>query len=152
MKLGREQRGDAYVLTPHGDLMGGDETRELRQAVEEIVASGVPKIVVDLGNISWMNSVGVGSLVAAHVSCMKRGGWLRIARIGRRIHDIFLVSHLVFTLDTYDTVEEALAAEPREGTAGPEVEREHEAMRRIELVEHGGDPGRSPSKPVERVR
>jgi anti-anti-sigma factor len=140
------------VLTPHRELMGGNETRELREAVEEILAAGVPKIVVDLGNISWMNSLGVASLVATHVSCIKRGGWLRVARVGRRIHDIFLVTHLVRILDTYDTVEEALAAHPDDRAAGPEVAQEREAMRRIELVAQEGDPDKSQRTSVEKVR
>jgi anti-sigma B factor antagonist len=153
MSLGREQRGDVHVLTPHKSLMGGDETRELRQAVEEIVAQGVPKIVLDLGNISWMNTLGVGSIVATHVSCTKRGGWLRVARVGRRIKDIFLVTWLVLILDTYDSVEEALAAESRKWTMEQRAEAAREMSRRFELApHHDASVGGSPRSVVEKVR
>ena len=108
MKLTRERRGDAWVLTPHTNLMGGHETEELRQAIHEIAAGDAPKIVVDLGEISWMNSCGVGTLAAAHVSCVKRGGWFRIARIDRRIRSILLITKLILILETFDTVEAAL--------------------------------------------
>jgi anti-anti-sigma factor len=112
MTLKREQRGDVHLWTPHKDLKGGDETDALRHAMDEVVAQGVPKIVIDLGQISWMNSLGVGALVAIHTSCMNRGGWLRLARVDQRIKSVFLKTRLVLIFDTYETVEEALAGAP----------------------------------------
>jgi anti-anti-sigma factor len=109
MTLKRERRGDVHVVTPRTDLMGGHETHDLREAVQEIAAQAAPRIVVDLGEISWMNSLGLGALVAAHVTCSKRDGWLRIARIDRRIRSIFLITRLILILETFDTVEEAIA-------------------------------------------
>jgi anti-sigma B factor antagonist len=108
MSLDRVQRGDVHVLTPRKNLQGGDETRDLQQAVHEIVAVGMPKIVMDLGRISYMNSVGLGALVGAHTSCSNRKGWLRVARIGTRIKDLFLVTKLTLVFDSYDSVEEAI--------------------------------------------
>jgi anti-sigma B factor antagonist len=108
MTLDREKRGDIEVLTPRKNLQGGEETRELQQVVQEITAQGVPKIVMDLGRISYMNSVGLGALVGAHTSCSNRKGWLRVARIGTRIKDLFLVTKLTLVFDSYETVEEAV--------------------------------------------
>jgi anti-sigma B factor antagonist len=109
MNLDREARGDVHVLTPKKNLQGGDETRELQQTVHEIAAQGVPKIVVDLGKVSYMNSVGLGALVGAHTTCANRKGWLRIARIGTRITNLFLVTKLTLVFDSYDSVDEAVA-------------------------------------------
>jgi anti-sigma B factor antagonist len=109
MSLDKQVRGDIHVLTPRKNLQGGDETRELQQAVQEIVAIGVPKVVVDLGKISFLNSVGLGALVGAHTSCAKRSGWLRIAGIGSRIKNLFLVTKLTLVFDSYDSVDEAVA-------------------------------------------
>jgi len=109
MTLDKEKRGDTWVLTPRKDLMGGEETRVLEQAVREIVAEGTPKIVCDLGRISYMNSTGLGSLVAAHMSCRNREGTLRLANISKRIRSIFLITKLAFVFETFDSVDEALA-------------------------------------------
>jgi anti-sigma B factor antagonist len=109
MTLKREQRGDVHVWTPQKNLMGGEETDALRRAREELIAQGTPRVVIDLGQVSWMNSCGLGVLVAIHVSCATRGGWLRIARVGQRIKSIFLITWLVRIFDTYDTVQDALA-------------------------------------------
>jgi anti-sigma B factor antagonist len=115
MTLDREMRGDIHVLSPRKNLQGGDETRELQAAVQEIVSDGVPKIVMDLGKISYMTSVGLGTLVGAYTSCSKRNGWLRVARIGNRIKDLLLVTKLTLVFDSYDTVEEALEGVHKEG-------------------------------------
>jgi anti-sigma B factor antagonist len=108
MSLDRQVRGDVHVLTPRKNLQGGDETRVLQQAVQEIVAVGVPKIIVDLGKISFLNSVGLGALVGAHTSCAKRNGWLRITGVGTRIKNLFLVTKLTLVFDSYDSVDEAV--------------------------------------------
>lgn len=108
MTLEIEKRGDTHVLTPRRDLSGGDETRELERAIKEIVAQGPPQIVVDLGKVSYINSTGLGSLVAAHTSCKNREGWLRLARTGKRIKNLFLITKLAFVFETFDNVDDAL--------------------------------------------
>ena len=111
MSLNAEKRGDVHLLTPRSDLSGGEETREIERAIEEIIAQGSPKVVIDLGRVSFVNSTGLGSLVAAHQKCMNRGGWLRLAQIGKRIKNLFLITKLAFVFETFDSVEEALTGE-----------------------------------------
>ncbi len=108
MNLDQETRGDITILTPRKNLQGGEETRDLQQAVSDVAAKGVPKVVIDLGRISYLNSVGLGALVGAHSSCSNRQGWLRIARVGNRIKNLFLVTKLTLVFDSYDSVEEAI--------------------------------------------
>jgi anti-sigma B factor antagonist len=100
--------GDIQLLTPRKDLMGGSETKELSDFIQEIVAKGEPKIVVDLGKVSFLNSTGLGALVAGHVSCKNHQGWLRLARSTKRISNLFLITKLAFVFETFETVEEAL--------------------------------------------
>jgi anti-sigma B factor antagonist len=109
MSMERSVQGDVHVLTPKKNLQGGDETKDLQQVVQEIVAAGTPKIVVDLGKVSYLNSVGLGALVGAHTSCANRDGWLRIARVGTRIKNLFLVTKLTLVFDSYETVGEAVS-------------------------------------------
>ncbi len=113
MALDIEKRGDIHVLAPHKDLSGGEETREIERAIQEIVSQGTPHIVLDLGRVSYVNSAGLGSLVAAHTSCRNRQGWLRLAQIGKRIKNLFLITKLAFVFETFDTVEEALQGSNR---------------------------------------
>lgn len=111
MNLDREKRGNVHLLTPRKDLSGGEETRDLEKAVQEIISEGRPEIVIDLGRVSYINSAGLGALVALHTSCRNREGFIRLARIGKRIKNLFLITKLNFVFQTYDTVEEAVAGE-----------------------------------------
>ena len=101
--------GDVHVLTPKKDLVGRDETLALLGVIDEVVGRGAPKIVLDLGKISWVNSTGLGSMVRMRTTCATHNGWFRLARVGERINQIFLVTKLVLVFDTFESVEEAVA-------------------------------------------
>ena len=109
MTLDKEKRGDVWVLTPRKDLMGGAETREVEQAIREIAEAGPPRIVIDVGRITYLNSTGLGSLVSAHMACKNRQGFLRLANISKRIKNLFIITKLAFVFETFDSVDEALA-------------------------------------------
>jgi anti-sigma B factor antagonist len=102
--------GDVHVLTPKKNLMGQEETLALRGAFEEVAARGAPKVVVDLGKIDWMNSMGIGALVGMMTSCKNRGGSFSVVRIGRRIRSSLVVTKIALIMDTFETLEEGLAA------------------------------------------
>lgn len=108
MTYEHEARGDIHVFTLKKDLTGGDETTQIENALQAIMSPGSAKIVIDLGRISYLNSAGLGSLVTQHTSATNKGGWIRLARINKRIKSLFLVTKLTFVFDTYDSVEEAI--------------------------------------------
>jgi anti-anti-sigma factor len=103
--------GNVCVLTPKRNLTGGEETRVLAQAIDEVTASGVTKVVVDLGKISWANSMGLAGLQRARLVCNDRNAWFVLARVGTRIKNLMLTTRLVILFDTFDTLEEAVAAQ-----------------------------------------
>ena len=109
MSLDKTKHGDVHVLTPRKDLSGGEETRELERAIQEVISQGVPHVVVDLGHVSYINSAGLGTLVALHTSCRNRQGYLRLAQIGKRIKNLFLITRLNFVFETFDSVDDALS-------------------------------------------
>ncbi len=102
--------GDVHVLTPKKNLLGQEETLALRGAVQEIAERGVPKIVVDLGRIAYINSNGLGALVGMMTTCKRREGAFVIARVGSRIGSMFMKVKIVLIMDTFETIEEAVAA------------------------------------------
>jgi anti-sigma B factor antagonist len=106
-----EQRfvGRALVLTPTRNLTGGNETEELIAAGGQVLDQDVPRVVIDLSKIEWINSPGLIALVKIYISCVNRGGWMRVAGVGKRIKSMLVVTRLIRLFDTFDTVEEALA-------------------------------------------
>jgi len=103
-------KNGVYVITPRKNLAGGEETTELVSAVSGIAASEpVPRVVLDLGKISWASSLGIESLMRAKRYCTERNGWLRIAGVDKRIHDTMLVMRIEVLFDVVDTVEAAVS-------------------------------------------
>jgi anti-sigma B factor antagonist len=106
-----EQRslGRVRVLTPARNLTGGKETEELEAAADQVLGQETPRIVIDLKKIDWINSPGLSALVKIHISCVNRGGWMRVAGVGKRIKNLLLVTRVIMLFDTFETVEEAVA-------------------------------------------
>lgn len=111
MTLDRSMIGDVCVLTPKRNLTGGDETRALTDAIEETVRSDVNKVVVDLGRISWVNSMGLAGMQRARLTCVHHDASLALANVGGRIKNLMLTTRLVILFDTFDSLEEAVAAQ-----------------------------------------
>jgi anti-sigma B factor antagonist len=99
---------DVHVLTPRKNLVGGDETTSLEVAVAELAAKGIPRVVVDVGRIEWVSSLGIEGLLKARRTCLDRRGWFRLARVGQRIENILLITKLVLVFETFETVEKAI--------------------------------------------
>ena len=102
---------DVLVLTPTKPLVGGDETASLSAAIDEVAAAGAARIVVDLGKISWVSSLGLGALKRASTTCASCGGWLRLARVEKRIKNSLLITGIIIYCETFETVEEAATHE-----------------------------------------
>jgi len=78
-----------------GKLMGRPPTETLHKRVKVLIERGIPWIIVDLGDLEWMNSQGIGALMTCVTSARNAGGELVVARPGRRVNSIFMVSQVV---------------------------------------------------------
>ena len=102
---------NVHVITPRKNLVGGDETEALKAAVVELAAKGESRVVVDLGQMSWLSSLGICGLIRAKMACDDHQGWLRLACIDeKRISNLLAVTRLNRYFETFDTVEEAVSA------------------------------------------
>ena len=63
-----------------------------------------------VGRVGLVLGTGLGALVRARMTCQRHEGWLRLARVGDRIGAIFMVTKLVLVFDTFETIDEAVAA------------------------------------------
>ncbi|RCK72437.1 MAG: hypothetical protein IGBAC_0511 [Ignavibacteriae bacterium] len=101
---------DIAVLTLNGDLIGDPETTKLREKVKSLITDEIKKIVIDLSGVSYINSAGLGSLISVLTTVRNAGGDLKLARVGKRIKSIFVITQLVKVFDTYETQERAIAS------------------------------------------
>lgn len=110
LSIAEEQRKDVTILKLSGRLVLGEESNELRSTIKRLVDSGDKKIIVDLSDVPYIDSAGLGTLVSAFASVTNSGGSMKLANISRKIHDILNITKLVTVFEVYDSVSAALKA------------------------------------------
>jgi len=108
MSLDVRTVGDTTILTPRGMLLGGKETDELQSKIKELSEAGNKKLLINLGQTTFMNSVSLGVLIAGHSNYAKRQAKLKLCNVDKKIQNIFVVTKLSLVFDVYDSEEEAL--------------------------------------------
>ena len=108
MSLEVRTSGDVTILTPKGMLLGGKETDELQDKIKELSEAGNRKLLVNLGQTTFMNSVSLGVLIAGHTNYAKRDAKMKLCAVDKKIQNIFVVTKLSLVFDVYNTEDEAL--------------------------------------------
>ncbi|MEK6570248.1 MAG: STAS domain-containing protein [Bacteroidota bacterium] len=109
-KITRLSEGQIAILEPKGELIGGDETDDLRRTIEELIKEENKKLVIDLGKVHYMNSSALGMLAWAHTNYTKRGGRIVLARVEKNIQNIFVITKLSLVFDIYQDQREAVSS------------------------------------------
>ncbi|MFA6456648.1 MAG: STAS domain-containing protein [Bacteroidota bacterium] len=102
--------GKVVVLEPKGSLVGGDETDELKKTVAGLLEHGNRKLIVDLGDVEYLNSSAIGALVSAHTSYLNRQGKLILCNVNKSITNVFVVTKLSTIFTTAEKREDAIYA------------------------------------------
>lgn len=99
------------ILTPRGMLLGGRETDELEQRIVEQDAAGNQRLLINLGETTYMSSMGLAVLLLARAKYLKRGAQVKVCSVGRKIQQLFVLVKMpmVYGDDLHETEEEALA-------------------------------------------
>jgi len=108
MKISDEIKGDVAIIHLEGKVMGGPDATMFHGKLHELVNSGKKKVVVDLGKVEWMSSVGLGMLISALTTMKNNSGELRLSNVTKGIQSLLTITRLVTIFETKDTIEEAI--------------------------------------------
>jgi len=108
MRVAVAEQNGVVVFTPKAVVMGEDESTELHERVRENVKAGKGRMVVDLSGVEWMNSRGLGFLIAALSTATSAGGSLRLAKVSPKVRQLLGMVGLIASFEIYPTVEEAV--------------------------------------------
>jgi anti-sigma B factor antagonist len=111
MQIDEKMNGEVVVVKITGDItlnQGGDVL--LKDKIQSLLQQGQRKLVLDLGNVSYVDSAGLGQLVQIHATTKSKGGSLRIVNVTKRLKDLLVVTKLVTVFDSYDSEAEAVAS------------------------------------------
>ena len=94
---------DVTVIALDGRIVLGDETNAFREKIKALLAEGRKKILLNLDNVTLIDSTGLGTLVAAHHSASARGAFLRLCNLGTKFQEVLQVTKLLTVFDVSDT-------------------------------------------------
>ena len=109
MEVREQKRGDVTILEFDGRLTIGRGDVVLREAVHKALGEGRTKILLVLDKVKALDSSGVGELMAARTSVIRRGGRLKVAKLSSKVENILSATQLTGVLELHDSIEEALA-------------------------------------------
>jgi anti-sigma B factor antagonist len=95
------------LLDLRGQITLGEETEALRSKIKEVLAGGHTRILLDLGEITYLDSVGLSTLVAIHTSARSAGGSLKLLRLPRGVRHVLQIARLSTVFEIYDNLEAA---------------------------------------------
>lgn len=107
MRFSQEREGGVLILRLEGQMMGGGGAEEVRDLILDSIEQGTRRILVDMGGVSWVNSSGLGILIAGHLAARQKGGTMKLMNVGGRIGSILSVTRLSTVFEVYETEEEA---------------------------------------------
>jgi anti-sigma B factor antagonist len=110
MKIPARHHMGVTILEPKGKITIGVGDVALREAVHEAVEAGGVKILINLEDVTTIDSSGIGELVAAYTTVTNRDGNLRLMKLPPKVQDILQITQLYTVFDVFDNEEEAIAS------------------------------------------
>lgn len=98
------------VMDLSGRITLGEGSVALREAVREALAAGSKKILLNVADVNYVDSAGLGELVAAYTSVKNAGGNLKLLNISKKIKDLLVITKLVTVFEVRDNEKEAIAS------------------------------------------
>lgn len=108
MKITEKTKANVVVLKFVGSLLGEPDTTKVRRKVRRLVGEEVRKVVVDMSDLRWINSDGLGSLIAGLSSLRNAGGDLRLAKVSDNVQKLLAITGLAKVFKVYSTVDAAV--------------------------------------------
>jgi anti-sigma B factor antagonist len=102
VKLSTRQVGDVTVIDASGRITLGEGSSAFRDKIKDLVSSGNKKILVNMAEVSYIDSSGIGELVSGFTTVTNQGGALKLVSLGKRIQDLLQITKLYTVFETFD--------------------------------------------------
>jgi len=110
MKVAIRQVDGVTILDLSGRITLGEGSITLRDSVRDVLAKGSKKILLNLGQITYIDSSGIGELVSAFTSVKNAGGELKLLNLTQKVHDLLQITKLYTVFDVWDNEASAITA------------------------------------------
>lgn len=102
MKASNRQINGVTVVDMSGRITLGEGSVVLRDSIRDLVAKGQKKILLNLGDVTYIDSSGIGELVSAFTTVRNQGGELKLLNLTKKVHDLLQITKLYTVFDIKD--------------------------------------------------
>ncbi|RJR31712.1 MAG: anti-sigma factor antagonist [Candidatus Latescibacterota bacterium] len=108
MRIVTREKDGVVILDLQGKLMGGPDAEVFKATIHKLLEAGRKKVVVNLHDIDWINSTGMGILISGYTTMRRSGGDLRLLNVSDKIQSILYVTKLNMIFKCYGDENEAV--------------------------------------------
>jgi len=116
MRIEERTIDDVVVAKIHGDILLNGSGPALAERMRSLLEQDRRCIVLDLGDVRYVDSGGIGELVESFSAARNRGGAIKLARVTRRLNDLFVIAKLLNVFECFETEDEAVESFGEEST------------------------------------
>ncbi len=113
MKLNTRQVDGVTILDLSGRITLGEGSVQLRDAIRDLLGKGQKKILLNLADVNYIDSSGIGELVSAYTTVRNQGGELKLLNLTKKVHDLLQITKLYTVFDIKDDEASAIASYAR---------------------------------------
>ncbi len=110
LNIKERSAGDVTVLDLSGRITIGDGSVQLREAVRKLLDEDRKKILLNLGDVSYVDSSGIGELVSSYTTTNNKGGELKLLNLTKKIQDLLMITKLLTVFETFEAEDAALSS------------------------------------------
>ncbi len=108
MELSQRSVGGVVIVTPKGRITLSEGDVMLRDKIRSLVQQGERRLILNLADVSYVDSAGLGEIVQAYATTAKNGGTLKLLNVTKRIKDLLSITKLLTVFETFDSEPEAV--------------------------------------------
>jgi len=110
VKMRTVSNGEIGIIEIKGSLVGDKDTDGFRETVADLIEQGNRSLIVDLSKLNYMNSTGIGAIIAVHSNYLKNGGVVKLTGLTSNVQNLFVVTKLIDIFDVYENVDQAIGS------------------------------------------
>jgi anti-sigma B factor antagonist len=108
MKSWTVDNGNVAIIELRGSLVGDGDVDKFREMVSDFIEQGNKHLIINLHRVHYMNSSGIGVLLAAHASYAKNGGQVHLAGLQNTVQNLLVITKLIDVFEVHDTLHDAI--------------------------------------------
>lgn len=110
MKINKREVEGITILSVHGKITIGEGSIEIRNTVRDLLEAQRKSILLDLGDVSYVDSSGIGELVSCYTTVTNQGGQLKLLNLTKKLQELLAITKLLTVFDSYTDEGAALAS------------------------------------------